>query len=182
MHASENLKEHIEGIYSHTEETLASVRSQAPHSGLFDTLSVECYDSHSLLPHIATTTLKQAHTLVVTPWDKEVIGNIEKAISNAYSFASVSSDGDSIMVVFPPLTTEQKEEVAKLVGEKHEESRIALRMVREKTMKHIEQKKKDGDIGEDGVRKEREVVEKEVKRANDVLKEMAEKKKQQILL
>ena len=181
MYSEETIKTHIEKLYADTEKAFAMVRSQAPHPGMFDSLSVECYGSYSILPHVATVTLRPPATLLVTPWDKTIIKNIEQAIAKSFEFASVSSDGEDVIVSFPPLTTEQKEEIAKKVGEKHEEARIAVKLLREKTMKHLEKQKKDNEISENELYSKKENVEKEIKKAQEKLKEMTEHKKQNIL-
>jgi ribosome recycling factor len=126
-------------------------------------------------------TIEDPKTLRVTPWDKGVIGAMERAINEADLGLSVVSDSDGLRVHFPMLTTESRAKLVKILKERMEDARVRVRSLREDTNKDIDAREKDGEYGEDDKRRYREEMQKIVDQANQELEDIFSKKEKEVL-
>lgn len=148
---------------------------------VLDLVHVDMYGSRTALAHTAGITIEDPRTLRVTPWDKSVIGVIEKAINDADLGLSVSSDGEGLRVHFPSLTTETRTKLVKLLKDRLEESRVRVRSLREEINRNIDTREKDGEYGEDEKRKNREDMQKIVDKVNQDLEDLFERKEKEVM-
>lgn len=148
---------------------------------VLDSINVESYGSSMPLKNIASVSIEDPRTLRVSPWDKTQIKGIEKAIMAANLGLSVAVDDSGIRVIFPQLTTESRQSLVKVLKEKLEESRIAIRREREEVVGDIETKQKEGKMTEDEKFRAKEELQKIVTEANDKLEELFERKEKEIL-
>jgi len=148
---------------------------------VLDKVQVEQYGSRQPIQHVASIGVDDARTLSVTPWDKSVIKDIERAIQLADLGLSVSAGDTGVRVSFPELTGERRTALAKVVKAKLEDARVAVRKEREVVWEDIQKKEKDGEIAEDEKFSYKEELQKLVDSANRQLEEMAERKEKDIL-
>jgi ribosome recycling factor len=148
---------------------------------VLDSINVESYGSSMPLKNIASVSIEDPRTLRVSPWDKTQIKGIEKAIMAANLGLSVAVDDSGIRVIFPQLTTESRQSLVKVLKEKLEESRIAVRREREEVVGDIETKQKEGKMTEDEKFRAKEELQKIVTEVNDKLEELFERKEKEIL-
>jgi len=127
----------------------AKIRTGKATVSLLDGVKVDCYGSTVPLRQVANISVPEARLLVVQPWDKKLVGEIEKAIRSADLGLNPSSDGNLIRVPIPPLTEERRKELVRYVHKLAEEGRVAIRNIRRDVNDVLKQKEKAGEISED---------------------------------
>ncbi len=168
-----------------SEEWLAKEYSQL-HTGratpaILDGVMVSVYGALQPLKNIGSITIEDPKTLRIAPWDKNQVKDVEKAIVAANLGLSVATDDAGLRVIFPMLTTETRERLVKILKERLEEARIAVKQDREKTWNDIQQREKDGALTEDEKFKSKDELQKLVDEANKTLEAMFEKKQKEVM-
>jgi ribosome recycling factor len=141
---------------------------------------VEAYGSEMALNQVASISIEDSRMIRIAPWDMSQAKAIEKAIMLADLGLSLGIDDKGIRVTFPELTSERREMLIKLAKQKLEDARIALRSEREKTIKDIEKKEKEGDVSEDDKFRLKTELQKIIDEASQVLETMFGKKEREI--
>ena len=116
---------------------------------LLDNITVEYYGAKSTINQIATVTTPEARLVVIQPWDKSTIKDIEKAISQSDLGLNPNIDGSIIRIPIPELTTERRQELVKLVGKITEEGRISIRNIRRDANSSLKKMEKAKELSED---------------------------------
>jgi len=142
---------------------LAKVRTGRASTALLDTVKVEAYGSEMPINQVANLTVPDAHSIAIQPWDKSMMGPIEKAIKAANLGLNPMNDGVLIRVPMPPLTEDRRKEIVKLVKKFGEESKVAVRNIRRDAMEHLKKAEKESHFSED----ERKRGEDEVQKKTD---------------
>src|SRR6202158_4082817 len=133
----------------HFANDLTSIRTGRANPALIDKVMVPYYGTPTPLNQLAQISAPEARLLVVQVYDKSQIGAIEKALRSGDQGLNPASDGQVIRVPIPPLTEERRREFVKLVRQKAEEARVAIRNVRRDDVHRIDQLQKNGEIAED---------------------------------
>ncbi|NNK49133.1 MAG: ribosome recycling factor [Gemmatimonadetes bacterium] len=157
------------------------VRTGKASPGLLDTVQVDAYGSKMPLKQTATVTTPEPQMLVVQPWDTNLVNSVAKAIQSADLGLNPSVDGHIIRVSIPPLTEERRREMVKVLHRMAEEGRVAVRHARHKAKSEIERQKKDGDIGEDQMRRDLDKLQELTDGHIAKLDVMLERKEQEVL-
>jgi len=129
-----------------------SVRAGRAMPSLLDKIIVEYYDTPTPLNQLATITAPELRLLVIQPWDKNIISNIEKAILKSDLGLTPNSDGSVIRLAIPQLTEERRKELVKVIRKKAEESKVAIRNVRREANDLLKTEEKESNISEDELR------------------------------
>lgn len=158
----------------------AAVRTGRATPAILDGVRVESYGSKMPVNHVANITVEDAKTIRVTPWDTSIIKSLESAINDADIGVSVVTDGEGLRVIFPELTAERRDMLAKTVHRKLEDARISIRQARDEVWSEIQKQEKEGTISENDKFKSKEQMEKKIKEANEELEAMAKKKEQEL--
>ena len=132
---------------------LATVRTGRASPHLLDRIIVDYYGAETPLKQLANVAATDARLLTLTPYDKNAIGLIEKAIQESDLGLTPSNDGNVIRLQIPDLTEERRREMVKVVHGVGESGKISIRNVRRDVMHDLREMKKDGDIGEDDERR-----------------------------
>lgn len=148
---------------------------------VLDGIAIDLYGARTPIAHTGSITIEDPRTLRVTPWDKSVVGAVEKAINEADIGLSVASDSDGLRVHFPSLTTETRAKLVKVLKDRLEDARIRVRSLREDVNKDIDKRSKDGEYGEDEKKRYRDEMQKIVDAANQELEEVFNKKEHEIM-
>jgi ribosome recycling factor len=127
----------------------ASLRTGRASAGLFDKIRVDCYGDKSPLNQVANISIPEARLIVIQPWDKGLIGEIEKAVRSSELSLNPSNDGKVIRITIPPLTEERRKELAKLAKNQAEQSRVAVRNIRRDGNDELKKALKDKELTED---------------------------------
>lgn len=160
---------------------LATVRAGRANPALLDNIFVEYYGTQTPLNQLATVGAPEARLLVITPFDKTAIGEIEKAILKADLGLSPSSDGNLIRLNIPALTEERRRELTKVVGKYAEESRIQIRNIRRDANDQLRALEKDGGLTEDELRTNEDRVQKETDKYINEVEEIVKAKEEEIM-
>jgi ribosome recycling factor len=152
---------------------LAKLRVGKATPALLDGIRAEAYGQLTPLNQIGTIGAPEARLLVVQPWDKSLIGAVEKAIRSSDLGLNPSNDGQVIRVPIPALTEERRKELVKVARGYAEEGRVAIRMARREANDTIKKRQKAGDITEDEDKKAHDEVQKltdqRIKELDDIL-------------
>src|SRR5947209_11815714 len=133
----------------HTQAEFSSVRTGRATPALVEKLRVDYYGSEVPLQQLAGFNVPEARLLVISPYDKNSMKAIEKAIQNSDLGINPSNDGQVIRLAFPQLTEERRKELVKVVKHKAEEGRVAVRNLRRTARHQLEGMEKEGDISVD---------------------------------
>ena len=133
----------------HFASELATIRTGRANPALIDKIMVPYYGTPTPLNQLAQINAPEPRLLVVQVYDKSQIGAVEKALRTSEQGLNPASDGQVIRVPIPPLTEERRREYVKLVKQKAEEARVAIRNVRRDELHRIEQMQKQGEVAED---------------------------------
>ena len=128
---------------------LAKVRSGRAHAGLLEHIAVSCYGAEMPLSQTAAVAVADAHTLLVSPWDKQNTAAIEKAIREAGMGLNPSAEADRIRVSLPLLSEDRRRELTKIVKREAESARVAVRSIRRDSIAAVKERVKSKKIGED---------------------------------
>lgn len=148
---------------------------------VLDLVHIDMYGTRTQVAHAASVTIEDPRTIRVSPWDKAIIRDIEKAINDADLGLSVSSDDAGLRVHFPALTTETRQKLVKLLKDRLEDARIKIRSLREDTNKDIDAREKAGEYSEDDRMHNREEMQKIVDLANAEFEVLFSKKEKEVL-
>jgi ribosome recycling factor len=148
---------------------------------VMDAVSVESYGSYQQVKNVASISIEDPKTLRVSPWDKNQIKAIEKAIMVADLGLSVATDESGIRVIFPQLTTETRQKLVKVLKEKLEEARITVRRERGEVWEDIQAQEKAGKMTEDEKLRAKDELQKMIDDVNQNLEVLFEKKEKEVL-
>jgi ribosome recycling factor len=160
MAAHADVRAHMDRAVESVRREFAGVRSGKATPALLDTVRVDAYGTKMSLSQVATVTAPEPRLLVVQPWDKSLMGSVEKAIRTAELGLNPASDGHVIRVPIPPLTEERRKELVRLLHKLAEEGRVAIRHARHEANKQIRGREQSHEIGEDDARRHVDEVQK----------------------
>ena len=132
---------------------LAKVRTGRAHSGLLDHVQVDYYGSLVPITQVANVTLIDARTIGVQPWEKPMVGKVEKAIRDSDLGLNPSSQGELIRVPMPALTEERRRDLIKVIKHEGEDAKVAIRNLRRDAISHLKEALKKKEISEDDERR-----------------------------
>jgi ribosome recycling factor len=142
-------RERMDKSIENFKHEISKIRTGKATTALLDGIKVDYYGSQSPLNQVANVTVLDAHTLAITPWDKNMVGEIDKAILTADLGLNPVNDGTNIKVPIPPLTEERRKELVKLVKKFGEDAKIAIRNVRRDANDKLKKMEKDKELSED---------------------------------
>ncbi|HCB11888.1 MAG TPA: ribosome recycling factor [Cyanobacteria bacterium UBA11991] len=157
----------------------ASVRSGRANPAILDKVVVEYYGAPTPLRQMSQVTVQDGTTLVITPYDKSILKEIEKGIIKAEIGITPNSDGICIRLPFPPLTEERRKEIAKDVKKMGEEAKVAIRNIRREMVEKLKKIEKEENLPEDVVKDNQDKIQKITDKHTDSIdKSVAEKEKE----
>ena len=131
------------------QDNFNSIRTGRASSALFEKIKVEYYDQQVPLNQVATISIPEARLVVIQPWDRTVLGDVEKAIQKSDLSVNPNNDGKVIRINIPPLTEERRQEFVKLARGKAEQARVSIRNIRREANEELKSMQKSGKISED---------------------------------
>lgn len=155
-------------------EDFATIRTGRANAGMFNKIVVDYYGTMTPLNQLAGFQVPEPRMIVVSPYDKGAVAAIEKAIRDSDLGVNPTSDGIVIRVTLPQLTEERRREYIKVARHKAEEARVSVRNIRRHAKDHLDKLVKDGEVGEDEVRRQEkhleDITHKHVEHIDEVLK------------
>jgi ribosome recycling factor len=165
----------------HLQDEFGGIRTGRATPGLVEKLKVDYYGSEVPLQQIAGVTVPEARMLVISPYDKGAIKAIEKAIQSSDLGINPSNDGQLVRLVFPELTQDRRKELVKLVKNRAEESKVAVRNVRRHARHDLEGLERDGDLSKDELDRAEKDLEKLTHDVTDEIDRLLEHKEKELL-
>jgi ribosome recycling factor len=167
-------EEKMEKAVSVAKEDLATIRTGRANPAMFSGITVDYYNTPTPLNQLASINVPEARMVIIKPYDPTQLGAMEKAIRNSDLGVNPTNDGTIIRVIVPHLSEERRRELVKVAHHKGEEARVAIRNIRRKAKDELERLVKDGESGEDDVRRAEKELEsltaKYVHQADDLVK------------
>jgi ribosome recycling factor len=160
---------------------LSRMRTGRASAGLLDHVQVDYYGSSTPIKQVANVVVEDARTLSITPWEKQMIPVIEKAIMTAELGLNPVTAGSVIRVPMPPLTEERRREFVRLVKQEGENARVAVRNIRRDANSDIKQLLKEKEITEDEERRAQEAIQKLTDKYIEEIDATLEKKEKDIM-
>ena len=176
----DEFKQDIEKCIDHIVEDLSQIRTGRATPELVEEVMVNAYDTESPIKNYASISAIDSKTLAIQPWDKSILENIAKSITTANLGFSPILEGDRVLVKIPDLTEERRKEYVKIMKDRVEDGRVAVRQVRQRYMKDIDESQKNG-LSEDEADRLRKEVEDTVKNTNERIEELKESKEKDLM-
>lgn len=165
--------------FLHTD--LLGIRTGRANPALLNTVVVEAYGATQPLHQVASISVADSKTLVVTPWDKSLVQAIDKGIQAANLGLNPANDGQLLRITLPALTEQRRKELVKVVGQLAEKARIGIRQTREEILKAAKRAEADGGLSKDDVARLQRKVQDLVDSYNAQVKEIVEDKEKEIM-
>lgn len=166
-----NTEEKMESTIASLENKFTNVRAGRANPSMLDGINVEYYGTPTPLKQLANISIPEARQLMIKPYDKSILGEIEKAIFEANLGITPNNNGECIFLVIPPLTEERRKELVKQVKQLAEEARIALRNIRQDANNGIKNLKLPEDMEKEGNNEVQELINKYNKVIDEKLKD-----------
>jgi len=165
----------------HIREDIATLRTGRASTQILDPVSVEAYGTMMRVHELANLSAPDPTLLLISPWDKSLLGPIEKAIASSGLNIHPVVDGDIIRIAIPPLTEERRKEMVKLLGQKIQMGHVMLRNIRTDVKKEVEKLRDQAGVSEDDIKADLEELEKRVKDFAAKIDQMAADKEKELL-
>lgn len=179
--AVDRKKEEFEKSIEHFVVEIGQIRTGRANSALVENVMVDYYGTKTPLKQIASINVPESRLLVIQPWDKDGLVNIEAAIRDSDLGFNPNNDGQVIRINIPALTEERRKELVKVLNQRSEDARISIRNLREEAWKEIQEMEKEGKISEDEKFLGKDYLQKIVDEYNKKVDEIKEKKEGEIM-
>jgi ribosome recycling factor len=158
-----------------------TVRTGRASGAILEKLMVEYYGTQTPLPQLAAVRAPEPDLLVIEPYDKSIVGAVEKAILASDLGLNPANDGQVVRVPFPPLTEERRRELGRLCHTYAEQARVAVRNARREAKDHVKRAERDGEVGKDDAHRAESDVQKLTDRYVGEVDELLKKKEAEIM-
>lgn len=180
MSIIEDHKELFDKCIEHLKHDISGLRTGRATPALVEDIAVEAYGTKQSLKAVASISVTDAKTLTIEPWDKSILQAVETGIRNSQLGINPVNDGKVLRLPLPELTTERRQELIKVLHQKLEAARIAVRKVREEAKQMIEMMEKEGEMSEDDKYKQVNSLEEMVKEYNEKIKAVGTEKETEV--
>ena len=160
---------------------IASLRTGRANLAILEGVQVEAYGTKNSLSSLSSLSVSDAKSLVISPWDKNIMKDVEKAIVAANLGVGVVNEGDKIRITVPAMTEENRRELVKKLNEKMEKARITIRQTRDEIKEAIAKGEEDKEISEDDKFRFMKELDEEVGKKNEELKSIRDRKEEEIM-
>ena len=162
-------------------QDLAAIRTGRASAALVDRITVDYYGTPTPVSQVATISVPDARLLVIQPWDRKMLADIEKAIQKSDLGINPSNDGQMIRLAIPPLNEERRRDMVKTVHKKLDEHKVAIRNVRRDAHDKLRDREKKKEISEDELKRSTERLQKLTDRFIDEMEKIGKTKESEIL-
>jgi len=174
-------KTEFQKVIEFFKKDIGSLRTGRANTAVLEGIMVEAYGVQTPLVGVANVSIADARSIIVSPWDRNIIKDVEKTIVEAGLGLGVVNEGDKIRLTIPAMTEENRKDLVKRLNEKTEQAKISVRQTREAVKSAIDKAEKDKAISEDDKFRFMEELEEEVKHVNEELKTTRDKKEKDIM-
>jgi ribosome recycling factor len=163
------------------ERDFGGIRTGRASTGLVERISVDYYGTQTPLNQLAGISVPEPHQIVIQPWDRSVLGAIEKAIIKSDIGLTPNVDGTTVRLNIPPLTEERRKDLVRVVHKRMEEARVEIRNFRREAADEVKRSERDGDLGADEAHRELDTLQKTTDRWIAEVDRIGEAKEQEVL-
>ncbi len=174
------MKQQMQEATDHVKQDFSSVRTGRASATLVDTIPVHYYGSTVPLKQMASVTVPDPTSIVIQPWDRQAIGDVEQAIRNSDLGLSPVNEGLQLRIVLPPLTEERRQQLIKTIHQKAEAGKVALRTIRKETWEEVQKQVKAGELTEDDRYRYEEDLNKAIDEFNRHIDGLVEEKEKEL--
>lgn len=174
-------EEKMEKAVEVAREDFSHIRSGRANAGMFNQILVDYYGAPTPLQQLASISIPEARTVLISPYDRSAQSAIEKALRESDLGVNPVDDGNHLRVNLPALTEERRRDYVKLAKGKGEEARVSIRSVRRKAKDELDKMKKDGDAGEDEIERAERALEATTKGYVEQVDTLLESKEKELL-
>lgn len=174
-------EEKMKKTIANYEENLATIRAGKANASVLDRVTVDYYGSPTRIKDISQIKASDARTLVITPWDKSMLKQIEKAILASDVGITPANDGSVIRLVFPQLTEDRRRELSKQIAKHGDEAKVAVRNIRREANDKAKDMKKNSEMTEDELKASDKSVQDLTDKYTKQIDAITEKKKEEIM-
>jgi len=174
-------KNRMDGAIEVLKGELSTLRAGRANPALLDKIQVEYYGVPTPLNQVGNISAPEPRLLLVQPWDKSIIGEIEKAILKSDLGLNPNNDGNVIRIAIPQLTQERRQELVKFVKKKGEEAKVSVRNVRRDANEQLKKEEKNGDISEDDLRGTLDDVQETTNKHIEMIDQVVEHKEAEVM-
>ncbi len=174
-------EEKMEKAISQMKREFASVRTGRANPGILDKVVVEYYGAPTPIRQMAQVSVSEGTTLVITPFDKSIIKELEKAIIKAEIGVAPNNDGTCVRLNFPPLTEERRRETAKDVKKFGEDAKVSIRNVRREMVDDLKKIEKDENLPEDMVKDNQDKIQKMTDKYVGIIDSLVAEKEKEVM-
>ena len=153
-------EERMQKSLASLEDSFKKIRTGRAHPSILDSVMVSYYGADTLLSQLANINVEEGRNLLISPWEKNIIGDIEKAILKSDLGLNPSNNGDTIRVPMPPLTEETRKEFTKQAKSEAENAKVAVRNIRRDANSDFKELEKEKNISEDEQRRAEDEIQK----------------------
>ncbi|NPV52265.1 MAG: ribosome recycling factor [Firmicutes bacterium] len=153
-------EDRMKGVIEAIKKEFSAIRTGRANPALLDRITVECYGSTLPINQVATISAPEPRLLMVQPWDKSVLSQIEKALLKSNLGLTPVNDGSVIRLALPQLTEERRRELVRLAKKQAEDMRVAVRNLRREANDQLKAIEKNGEISEDELKRSQDEVQK----------------------
>ena len=175
--ADERMKKSVEALRSE----LKKLRTGRAHTSLLDHVTVEYYGSEVPLSQVANIGVEDSRTLTITPWERQMVQAVEKAIMTSDLGLNPNSAGNVIRVPLPPLTEERRRDMGKVVRHEGENAKVAIRNIRRDALHSVKELLKEKEITEDDDRRAHDEIQQLTDKHIEVVDKVVAEKEQELL-
>ncbi len=176
-----DFKADFKAVIDFLKTDIAGLRTGRASTAMVENIMVEAYGTRQSLRATASIIVSDAKTLTIDPWDKSLLGAVEKGIRDSSLGINPMNDGRIIRLALPELTSERRQELVKVLHQKLEQAKISVRKVREEVRELIAAEEKDKTITEDDKFSLQDELEKMVKEFNEEIKAIGDDKEAEIM-
>lgn len=176
-----SLKPKLEEAIEDLKNEMKNIRTGRANPSVVEDLEIDYFGTKTPLKQAASISSSDARSLVITPWNKDHLVDIENAIKDSDLNINPTNDGSAIRLNFPPLTEDRRVELVKVMKKKTEEARIEVRKVREEAWDEVQKNEKGGEISEDDKFRKKDELQKVVDGCNEQIEELSKKKEDEIM-
>lgn len=181
MSAHGEVRAQMEKAVEAVRREFTGVRTGKASPALLDTVRIDAYGTKMPINQLASIGAPESRLLVVQPWDKNLMGPIEKAIRSAELGLNPANDGNVIRVPIPPLNEERRKEMVRLLHKLAEEGRVAVRHARQEANKDIKAREHDHEIGEDDAHRQIDEIQKLTDEYTARIDQLLEAKEEEVM-
>lgn len=178
---TQDLSTNIEKAIAHLKKQYSALQAGKANTSMVEDIQVESYGAMSPIKNVANISIPDPKTIRIEPWDKSIIGELERAIQAADIGINPQNMGESILLPIPPMTEDRRKQLVKVAHEEAENAKISIRNIRSEARDMVKLQKDEKEISEDEAAKADKDIQEKIDDANKTIDDLCKAKEKDIL-